>query len=232
MIVWLASFPRSGNTYFRLLLHQLYGVSTRELYAKTLPEENAETATVIANWVGFEEWDSVESLMADPRPTFIKTHELPTDDSPAVYIVRDGRDAIVSYAHFILDFEEKPSPEDYPRVYRERVRQLITSKTHFGGWSEHVRAWMSRSAPTAVIRYRDLLKEPEHWTTEAIKELNIDLTTATDRELPTFDHLKEQEPKFFRRGKVGSFQDEMTKEEEELFWRHHHFVMEHLGFER
>lgn len=32
MIVWLASYPRSGNTFRRIVLHRLYGVPTYVVY--------------------------------------------------------------------------------------------------------------------------------------------------------------------------------------------------------
>ena len=32
MIVWVASFPRSGNTFLRIVLHRLYGVRTSTVY--------------------------------------------------------------------------------------------------------------------------------------------------------------------------------------------------------
>ena len=32
MIVWLASYPRSGNTFLRLVLHRLFGVPTYSVY--------------------------------------------------------------------------------------------------------------------------------------------------------------------------------------------------------
>lgn len=32
MIVWLASYPRSGNTFLRIVLHRLYGVPTYSVY--------------------------------------------------------------------------------------------------------------------------------------------------------------------------------------------------------
>jgi hypothetical protein len=32
MIVWVSSFPRSGNTFLRILLHRLYGVRTSVVY--------------------------------------------------------------------------------------------------------------------------------------------------------------------------------------------------------
>lgn len=38
MIVWLASYPRSGNTYLRMLLHQLHGLKTYSVYDDPLLE--------------------------------------------------------------------------------------------------------------------------------------------------------------------------------------------------
>ena len=32
MVVWLASYPRSGNTFLRIVLHRLYGVPTYSVY--------------------------------------------------------------------------------------------------------------------------------------------------------------------------------------------------------
>ena len=28
MIIWLSSYPRSGNTFFRIVAHQIFGIST------------------------------------------------------------------------------------------------------------------------------------------------------------------------------------------------------------
>ena len=33
MIVWIASDPRSGNTFLRLLLHRRYGVTSSTVYS-------------------------------------------------------------------------------------------------------------------------------------------------------------------------------------------------------
>lgn len=32
MIVWLSSFPRSGNTFLRIVLHRMYGLRTSVVY--------------------------------------------------------------------------------------------------------------------------------------------------------------------------------------------------------
>ncbi len=32
MIVWLASYPRSGNTFFRIILNSIFGIKTYSVY--------------------------------------------------------------------------------------------------------------------------------------------------------------------------------------------------------
>ena len=41
MIVWLASYPRSGNTFLRMVLHFVYGQKTYSLYNDPLLERDA-----------------------------------------------------------------------------------------------------------------------------------------------------------------------------------------------
>ena len=82
-MIWLASFPRSGNTFFRIILYEVYGIESSAFHRDPNRKLN---------------------LHYDRYPV-VKTHLLPNqlipDDSniPAVYLVRDGRDALVSMAH-------------------------------------------------------------------------------------------------------------------------------------
>ena len=50
---------------------------------------------------------------------FVKTHELPTenDNSPAIYLVRDGRDVLMSYAHYIQIYAPQLVEKGYILVY-------------------------------------------------------------------------------------------------------------------
>ena len=55
----------------------------------------------------------LEKLAAERHCYFVKTHELPRegDRRPAVYLLRDGRDALVSFAWFVLAYE-RPGPRE------------------------------------------------------------------------------------------------------------------------
>ena len=89
-MIWLASFPRSGNTFFRNILYQLYGLESSTFHRE--PNYPVDE--------GYESYPVV------------KTHLLPSDlipDDPnikKVYLVRDGRDALVSIAHHRKDIIE------------------------------------------------------------------------------------------------------------------------------
>lgn len=230
MIVWVASYPRSGNTFLRIVLSHMYGVSTRELYRKKLPTDNPNVSKEIAEWVGFEEWESLDELRMAPEPAFLKTHELSSDDSPALYVVRDGRDTMVSYAHFILTYEKKVPAEEYAQAYRKVIRQVIADEGYFGGWSKHVESWTKRKGPTAVIKYSDLIKSPQETTRSAIAQLGLSLEENKEVVIPTFGELKQAVPAFFRSGKVGSHEQEMNEADRSLFWKHHGATMTAHGF--
>lgn len=70
MIIWVASFPRSGNTFLRILLKQLYGVPTSTVY-----DVDGVAARLGPDVVGFEERPaSIEEMRASEKLHFIKTH--------------------------------------------------------------------------------------------------------------------------------------------------------------
>ncbi|HMJ91237.1 MAG TPA: hypothetical protein VK530_15560, partial [Candidatus Acidoferrum sp.] len=90
MIVWLASYPRSGNTFFRIVLHHVYNLKTFSVYNDPELEKIG-----VAEVVGHETMPaSLDELRSSSEVFFVKTHELPADKDPAIYIVRDGRDAL------------------------------------------------------------------------------------------------------------------------------------------
>ncbi|MCK5765239.1 MAG: sulfotransferase domain-containing protein, partial [Bacteroidales bacterium] len=117
-MIWIASFPRSGNTFVRNILHDVYGLSSSEYH--------------------MEEDHPLEADYAD-HP-FVKTHLLPTQLDPAdpgikaVYIVRDGRDVMVSMAHQRRDIVAPGSD-----FYENLKAAIIAEKdSFFGGWSKNV----------------------------------------------------------------------------------------------
>jgi Sulfotransferase domain len=231
VIVWLASYPRSGNTMLRMLLHRLYGQPSYSLY-----EENPGGAgrndgiADVAGSAGHVSEPELDDLRQRGETAFVKTHGLAVDDSPALCLIRDGRDALVSYAHFVRSYE----PDMADRYsFDEVLRILIESRDHYGGWTGNVRSWHERKAKgrTVWLRYEDLVGDPLGRLEGAMRELDLDIRPGRAA-LARFGELHDRWPDFFRTGRPGAWLREMNDELHELFWLHHHEPMHWFGYER
>ena len=208
MITWLASYPRSGNTLYRMILYHVMGIETYSIY-----NDHDLTGMGAAEAVGHRKMtQSIDAYRESDEMFYVKTHGPPIDDSRAVYIVRDVRGAMISYAHYLQDID------GFKGDFETVLLRLITGN-RWGGWSNHVRQWLGRSQ-TEMVRFEDLVKG--EWA---------GVMVATDG-LPDFAQLHARWPQFFRKGKAGSWRDEMPKNLEALCWHHHGKAMEWLGYER
>lgn len=242
MLVWLASFPRSGNTFVRILLKNLYGQESRSLYrddpASVFPHKDNPCQCCDLN-------RSLDELRNSPQLHFVKTHELPDDDSPAILLVRDGRDAMVSYAHFIQDYgviERSPIGEfvaelkargEETLLGRGRFEQVLRRviERRYVDWSAIFQQWSTRRAPSVQLRFEDLIAQPVMSVEKSLASLGIALSRA-ESAVPSFAELHASDPKFFRAGRTGQWRNEMNAETEELFWREHGAAMRHAGYRR
>jgi sulfotransferase family protein len=229
VIVWLASFPRSGNTMLRLLLYMVYGRRSGSLYDEPPWDGGKPTITGVVGSFGQVTEGDLDAVRYRSEPYFVKTHDLPRDDSPALCLIRDGRDALVSYARFVLTYEPAMAQG---RAFHEVLRILTESRDHFGGWSGNVRAWCARAdgGRSIWLRYEDLLREPA-LLASAMRGLGVELQPTGDA-ATDFASLHRQWPDFFRRGTPGTWRDEMTEELHERFWLHHHEPMGWFGYLR
>ncbi len=225
-MIWIASFPRSGNTYLRNILFEVY-------------RQESSTFHMDADYPLDAEYD---------KYPFVKTHLLPSQLKPSaksirsVYLVRDGRDAMCSIAHHRKDIVAPGSD------YYENLKAAIIAErdSFFGGWSANAEEWIRRS--DLIIRYEDLLNDPIGQT-ERIRAI-ADLPEADPESLPSFQQMKFGIPQYgsgknrgiteaemkalseknFRKGKAGSWKDEMPEEMQYLFWSYHGEMMERLGY--
>lgn len=219
--IWLASYPRSGNTFLRILLQNVFQLPTYSLYrveGQEFPDPSAE-ALEEAPYLP-RDWEQRVSSAPDAKLTLIKTHDAPRDGAPAIYLIRDGRAAIDSYFHYHQKFAfEKPS-----------LAEVITGACQFGGWSEHYQLWQPCSRPnTLFLQYERLVTHPA----EIIPQLAEFLKVAPgDGNLPSFSELQARFPSFFRRGLDEGFLRDWTAGEFALFNACHGALIEELGYRR
>lgn len=212
MIVWLASFPRSGNSFFRTVSKDTYGIPIYSIYQEYFYRSPDELSQM----------DNAEQVY------FVKTHELPSDSRPAIYLVRDGRDALVSYTWFDFAFRGLSEADVTKSQFQELLKQKITDDV-FGGWSKNALAWVNRPQQTFVMRFEDWITEPERSIADALRRFGA-TPTRTQAAPVTFEALRQKAPKIFRKGKIGGWKQEMPEPLHKLFWRHHRNAMQAFGY--
>jgi len=213
MIVWLASFPRSGNTFLRILLHRLYGITTSVVY-----DVDGVARRVGEELVGYTvRSGSYEAMRQSETLHFIKTHrqrdDLVDDADRAICLVRDGRDALVSWA--------RQRSEADRSQYRPILEALIetSSPKGTGSWGRNVLSWVqSPPTHTVQVRYETLIADPDAAAARIVGAVAPRLRLRVDPQIPSFVELQRVDPLFFRRGMVGTHRDELPDDLHSLFW--------------
>ncbi len=221
MIVWLASYPRSGNTLLRTMLYRHFGVRTFSLYDDhTDIGADAKLAELVGHRShGMKPQDFVEMASPRTRRFFVKTHGPPGNrEDKAIYVVRDGRAATVSYFHYNRDILK----------WQVSLTQVLTGDAWAGSWSGNVRDWVFSERPnTLVLRFEDLVAR-KAGSLERIADF-IALPILA-REGIEFADLNAANPAFFRKGSNASNAAELDDASLKLFWSLHGETMVRLGY--
>ena len=147
----------------------------------------------------------------------VHTHERPRDDRPAIGLVRDGRDALVSRAHQVVEM-------GWHETFRDGLDWLITrpfkaDNPSSGTWGANVLAWLDRPAPITLVRFEDLVARPDEVVDAALLDAaGLVPAASVGDPVPAFGELHERDAGFFRRGQVGSYRDEFPDDLLERFW--------------
>ena len=250
MIVWIASYPRSGNRLCRTTLRHGFDAKPMGYPAGRMSLRKNLGPLLDQLGVGPDD-DPLAALREYERPVYLKTHRLPNqihelperdggparrngaeaiDESPAIYIVRDGRDAILSFAHYLRDVRGRPKLQ--AMTLEEVVGRLIRRESPYGGWSGNVGAWRRRSAPTAIVRFEQLVEDPLAALAQATAALDLGLREP--RDVLPFEILRAgtPNPKIMRRGKSGTWKSEFPPELLDEFWTRHGAEMDAFGYAR
>ncbi len=137
-----------------------------------------------------------------------------------VYLLRDGRDVMVSFLHYVAALERK----------KLDFLEFVTSPNSHSScqWHEHVEAWMQNpfGAQMLIIKYEDLLEQPVNQLERFCQFINLPRERSYlvgVAEAAQFRNLRDKEARvgfgcsdrwpadkfFFRRGVAGSHKDEM-----------------------
>ncbi len=216
--IFIVAFPKSGITWTQSLISGIqYGIDTNFLPDKLVQE--------IVPDIYFQAY---YKRFGDIK--FFKSHELPKPEyKKVIYLVRDGRDAMVSYFHFNQKIGVDVTLEEMIKENKGVYPAL---------WYVHVRKWIENpyNAEILYIKYEDLLQNTE----EVLKKIcdfvgfqrdmgllkkvaegsTIDKMRSRARKYGGMAHPNWQGEKgkeFFRKGKIASFKEEMPENLQKIF---------------
>ncbi|MEG4311026.1 MULTISPECIES: sulfotransferase domain-containing protein [unclassified Microcoleus] len=217
--IFVASYPRSGNTWIRLLLSdvilQLHGFNT------------ATGGNIIPDVykVDIQTWDQDHRIKIPIR--FIKTHEpYITSYNRAIYLFRHPADCLCSYYHYMLRYQN--FREQNPEVNRFCFE-------HLGEWCNHVQSYIEAKAEKheniILMSYENLHTYPDKNLQFIMNLLGFNCTHSICKkavEHQSFknvqDLAKQENPEkmgffedegyknFFRKGKVNNYLEELSLE--------------------
>jgi hypothetical protein len=187
-IVWLASYPKSGNTWMRAFIYNLIENPARPGRIADLPaffeeESKPRWYAPYAGEGGVEALDFDQLMALRPRvhqdiaqsrergTVFTKTHNMfgqlqgiPLHNlsvmAGAIYIVRNPLDVVLSVAdHFGLSIDEAIAFMANEETGTPTNEENVAG--YMGSWSTHVQSWTLQPHPAiVVVRFEDLQDQP------------------------------------------------------------------------
>ena len=195
MIIWLASYPKSGNTWVRSFLTNYLNKNTsnfdfslldqiRKFPRKELCDQLKinfnKFPEIVSNWINMQELINLKNEF-----TYLKTHNAmcTINNHPFtnnkntigfIYLVRDPRDVILSYSKFLY----KNNAHTFNVMKKSSFGTIDSSKnspieTMMGSWAENYRSWRDyNSVKKIIIKYEDLIQSPYQTFFKIINYLN------------------------------------------------------------
>tara|TARA_B100000941_G_scaffold286371_1_gene259817 strand:- start:812 stop:1660 length:849 start_codon:yes stop_codon:yes gene_type:complete len=185
MIIWLASYPKNGNTWLRSLISAYYytndgiflgdqqltniGQFPVKEHFNSFNYDLGKPGDTIRLWVAAQ-----EKINSDKKIRFFKTHNALvkigqndfTDQKNTlggIYIVRDPRNVIDSMSrHFQINKDEalKIMQDENSFTYDFKKKKDYSDYQFISSWEKNYQSWKNNKLiPLKFLRYEDLLKE-------------------------------------------------------------------------
>ena len=196
MILWIASYPKSGNTWLRSLLTAYYYSEDgmfdfnllskiyqfpSEVFFRSYKKNFLNISDTAKYWI-----DAQEKINSDNKFKIFKTHNAYLEVNKneftnknntlgCIYIVRDPRNMITSIKnHYEHSYDEALSFMTNKKgfLYKKKNNQYVDFN-FLSSWQNHYISWVyQKDFPIIIIRYEDLEKNPKKTFEEAVRFIN------------------------------------------------------------
>ena len=270
-ILWLASYPKSGNTWLRAFLANylldtktpqdinalpdfVYGDMRVDYYEQLTGKSQADLTWEEINHLR----PQVHRFLANARPgtVLVKTHNVLSaiEDVPtitpdvtfgAIYVVRNPLDVAVSFSHhYGLTMEQGAKAICFkPLEIKPKAGHILQVVSD---WSTNIRTWMD--APGLyfkVIRYEDMtrtstktfasvleflkLPQEKEKLKRAVRHSSFKVLSGQERQAGFVERSRNAD-RFFRKGKVGSWREELATGQVDFIVECHREMMTEMGY--
>lgn len=269
-VYWLASYPRSGNTWVRMFLRSYMkgscDINAAPDVVKSVHNEHAWQAasevpitqlsasdrmdyhsTAIKNAVYLAR-DNVRLKTHDANARIHGSETVPSHTTKGgVYLVRDPRDVVCSYADYKGCSIDK-AIEDMENVGHTVGVGDSYAWEFLSSWSNHVTSWAGDSRPAGVVpvKYETLLEEPRKTFSIIVNTLGLpykgkpEILRAVEEasfaslrkkeQRDGFNESKHEGNAFFRKGKAGAWKGILSLGQLKRIEASHGEVMESMGY--
>ena len=184
-IIWIASYPKSGNTWLRIFIENLFKNTTEPARINELSvvKHNDNSPKLFNQIIGREIDAMTDSeihpyrgavqnhLAAGNESIFVKTHSALQyyegrpliyleHTAGAVYILRNPFDMVVSFSdHYRISYDDAieaiAAPSHRVQTTNQGIFQILA------GWSNHYRTWFGvDNFHPLLLRYEDMVRNP------------------------------------------------------------------------
>ena len=199
MIFWITSYPKSGNTWLRILLSSYYYTkdgfydesvlkNIDQFPQKKFFNEFNYDPRVVTDTIKF--WiKAQEKINQDKKLRFFKTHnafgalnnfDFTNKDNSigCIYVVRDPRNVITSLKNFYemnddQAFKWITNKNQYIYDVNKFEKDGYSDFQFISSWDTNFESWkIQKKIPIKIIRYEDLLNQTYKVLTEVIAFIN------------------------------------------------------------
>src|SRR6056300_1395131 len=181
MIIWIASYPKSGNTYLRSFLSTYYFSKNGKFNFDLLQNINQFPSLRYSNRKAYTYFDAAKNWILNQTDVldkknffFLKTHNsleqyfghkftTSSQTLGAIYIVRDPRNVITSICnHYSMNYNQAYDRmiDSNASLSRKTSEGDLGNFSFLGSWANHYKSWKNNfEFKTLIIKYEELEKD-------------------------------------------------------------------------